>query len=116
MVFIVILLISFVLQLFLPWLVIIVISFAVCGVIGKTAKISFWQSFLAILILWLGMALYKSQPNGHLLAGRIAEMFGVKVWYVVLLITVILGGLTAGISGLCGHYFRKATLHSKTKA
>ncbi len=115
MVLIVVAVLAFGLQLFLPWWIIIVISFAVCGLIGKTKAISFWEPFLAISILWLGMALYKSQPNGHILAGRIAEMFGVKVWYMVLIITVLLGGVTAGISGLCGHYFRKNTLQPKIK-
>lgn len=115
MVFIVVLLVSFGLQLFLPWWIIIVVSFAVCGFIGKTKSISFWEPFFAIAVLWLGMALYKSHPNGHVLAGRIAEMFGVKLWYVVLVITVLLGGLTAGISGLCGHYFRILTLQPKVK-
>ena len=116
MVFLVILLLTFGFQLVLPWWIVIVISFAVCGVIGKTKKISFWQPFLAVATLWLGMALYKSDPNGHVLAGRIAVMFGVKVWYAVLAITVVLGGLIAGISGLCGHYFRIAMVVPKTKA
>ena len=115
MVLIVVALLAFGLQFFLPWWIIIVVSFAVCGLVGKTKAISFWEPFLAISLLWLGMALYKSQPNDHVLAGRIAEMFGVKAWYMVLVITVLLGGLIAGISGLCGLYFRKATVQSKIK-
>ncbi|RYG15970.1 MAG: hypothetical protein EOO07_14210 [Chitinophagaceae bacterium] len=116
MVFIVILILAFALQSFLPWWVIIVVSFATCGIIGKTGKISFWQPFLAIVVLWTGMALYKSYPNNHLLAGRVAEMFGLKVWPAILAVTVLIGGLTAGISGLCGHHFRKATIKAKAKA
>lgn len=115
MVFIVILIISFLLQIFLPWWVIVVISFATCGLIGKTEKISFWQPFMAIVVLWTGMALYKSIPNQHILATRIAEMLGVKIWPLVLAITAILGGITAAISGWCGYQFRKATLQSKAK-
>lgn len=116
MVFFVILIASFLLQLCLPWWVVIVLAFATCGLIGKTAKISFWQSFFAILVLWAGMALYKSIPNHHLLAGRVAQMTGVNVWYAVLLITAVLGGLTAAVSGLCGYYFRKAVIASKNRA
>jgi energy-coupling factor transporter transmembrane protein EcfT len=116
MVFIVILILSFALQLFLPWWLIIVIAFATCGIIGKTAKISFWQPFFAILLLWAGMALYKSFPNQHLLAGRIAEMFGLKVWPAILAVTSILGGIVAGISGLCGYYFRKSIIKETHKS
>ncbi len=116
MVFIVILLISFVLQLFLPWWVIIVIAFAACGIIGKTTKICFWQPFFAIFLLWIGMALYKSIPNQHLLADRIAEMFDLKVWPAILLVMGILGGLAAGISGLCGYHLRKSILKDSSKS
>ncbi|RWU08404.1 hypothetical protein [Pedobacter chitinilyticus] len=116
MIFIVILIISFALQSFFPWWVVIVVSFATCGIIGKTGKISFWQPFLAILVLWTGMALYKSMPNHHLLASRVAEMFGLKVWPAILAVTAIIGGLVAGISGLCGYYFRKSTITSKAKS
>ncbi|MFN0293295.1 hypothetical protein [Pedobacter helvus] len=116
MVFIVILILSFVLQTFFPWWTIIVISFATCGIIGKTGKISFWQPFFAIVILWTGMALYKSVPNNHLLATRVAEMFGLKVWLAIVAVTALIGGLVAGISGYCGYHFRKATIKSKAKA
>jgi hypothetical protein len=114
-VFLVILIASFLLQLVLPWWVIVVICFATCGIIGKTGRISFWSPFFAISILWAGLAMYKSLPNGHLLAGRVAEMLGVKLWWVTLLITSLLGALVAGISGFCGYHFRKAVLAKKVK-
>jgi hypothetical protein len=116
MVFIVIIIASFLLQMVLPWWVIVIISFATCGIIGKTGKIAFWEPFLAIFLLYIGMSLYKSVPNDHLLATRVAEMLGVKLWYVVLIVTALLGGLTAAISGYCGYHFRKAMISLKTTA
>jgi hypothetical protein len=113
MVFIVIIIAAFLLQLVLPWWIVIVICFATCGLIGKTGKISFWQPFLAIGLLWLVMALFKSFPNNHILAMRVAEMFGLTLWPLVLLITVLIGGLAAGISGYCGYHFRKAMIGMK---
>ena len=114
MVFIVIIIASFLLQMVLPWWVIVIISFATCGIIGKTGKIAFWEPFLAIFLLYIGMSLYKSVPNDHLLATRVAEMLGVKLWYVVLIVTALLGGLAAAISGYCGYHFRKAMISLKT--
>jgi hypothetical protein len=113
MVFIVIIILSFLLQTFLPWWVIVVISFAACGMIGKTGKISFWQPFFAIVVLWCAMALYQSFPNQHILATRVAQMFGLGVWPAIVAVTAIIGGLAAGISGICGYQFRRATLKSK---
>ncbi|QNK62973.1 hypothetical protein H7F33_00150 [Pedobacter sp. PAMC26386] len=116
MVFLVILIASFLLQLILPWWVIVIISFATCGLIGKTAKLSLWQPFFAILLLWTGVALYKSLPNHNLLVSRIAEMFGLHAWWLILLISSLLGGFVAAVSGYCGYQFRKAVLLKKVTA
>lgn len=115
MVFLVILIASFLLQLVLPWWVIIVISFAACGLIGKTAKVSLWHPFFAIVVLWTGMALFKSIPNHNLLVSRVAEMFSLHAWWLILVLTSLLGGFAAGVSGLCGYHFRKTVLAMKSK-
>jgi len=116
MVFIVVLIASFLLQLVLPWWIIVIISFATCGLIGKTAKLSLWSPFFAIVLLWIGMALFKSIPNQHLLVSKVAQMFGVQAWGLILALTAILGGFTAAISGYCGYQFRKAILVKKTNS
>jgi Kef-type K+ transport system membrane component KefB len=116
MVFIVIVILSFLLQLVLPWWIIVIISFATCGLIGKTGKISLWAPFFAILLLWTGMALFKSLPNNNLLASRIAIMFGVQSWILILTLSAVLGAFTAGVSGYCGYQFRKAVLTRKTNS
>lgn len=114
--FIAILILSFALQLFLPWWIMLVVAFILCAIISKTGKISFWQSFMAIFCLWIGYALFQSVPNNNLLAGKVAQMFGVKYWWAILFITGILSGLCAGISGLCGYHFRKSLLIKKQKS
>jgi len=116
MVFIVILIASFLLQMVLPWWIVVIISFATCGLIGKTGKISLWSPFLAILLLWTGMALFKSLPNNNILALRVAGMLGVNSWIWVLVLSSILGAFIAAISGFCGYHFRKAVLSMKTNS
>jgi len=113
MVFIVILIATFLLQLVLPWWVIVVISFATCGLIGKTGKVSLWHPFFAVLISWTAMALFKTLPNHNLLASRVAVMFGLQLWWWVLVLSALLGGFVAAISGYCGYHFRKAVLAAK---
>lgn len=115
MVFLVIIIACLLLQMVFPWWVIIIVAFATCGIIGKTGKISFWQPFIAIFLLWIGMALFKSIPNHHLLATRVAEMLSVKFWPIVLFVTGLVGALVAGICGYCGYQFRKAIISLKTK-
>ncbi|WP_316817466.1 hypothetical protein [Pedobacter nyackensis] len=116
MVFIVILILSFLLQMVLPWWIVVIISFVTCGLIGKTGKISLWSPFFAVLLLWTGMALFKSLPNNNVLAVRVAEMLGVKAWWLILALTALLGGFAAAISGFCGYHFRKAILVPKTNS
>lgn len=116
MVFLVILIVSFFLQMIVPWWVIVVISFATCGLVGKTGRISFWSPFLSIAALWTGMALFKSLPNDNILAMRIAEMFGLSLWWLTLAVSALLGAIAAAVSGYCGYQFRKAVLVKKTKA
>nr|WP_226904962.1 hypothetical protein [Pedobacter schmidteae] len=114
MVFIVIVILSFLLQMVLPWWIIVIICFATCGLIGKTGKIALWSPFFAILLLWTGMALFKSLPNNNVLATRVAEMFGVQAWWLILILTTLLGAFVAAISGYCGYHFRKSVLVAKS--
>lgn len=116
MVFIIIIILSFLLQLILPWWVIVIISFATCGLLGKTGKIALWEPFFAILLLWTGMALFNTLPNDNLLATRVAGMFGLPSWWLVLILSVLLGAFTAAVSGYCGYHFRKTVLASKTNS
>lgn len=116
MVFLIILLVSFLLQLFAPWWVVVLICFITCALLAKTGKTALWHPFVAILLLWLGMALFKSIPNDNLLANRVGEMLMVKSWLPILLLTGILGGFVAAISGFCGYHFRKALQTVEVKA
>ncbi|SEB16312.1 hypothetical protein [Pedobacter hartonius] len=114
MVFLVILIASFLLQLVLPWWIIVMISFATCGLIGKTGKVALWHPFLAILVLWTAMALYKTLPNHNLLVTRVAQLFGLQAWWWILVLSSLVGGFTAGLSGFCGYHFRKAVLANQS--
>jgi hypothetical protein len=115
MVFLIILLASLLLQLFLPWWIIVIVSFITCALLGKTGKIALWSPFFAITCLWTGVALFKSLPNQNILVTRVAEMLGLQGWWLVLLFTVVLGGFVAAVSGVCGYHFRKAILVKKPR-
>ncbi|MNT86871.1 hypothetical protein D3C72_2272130 [compost metagenome] len=61
------------------------------------------------------MALFKSLPNNNILAIRVAQMFGVQAWWLILALSALLGAFAAAVSGFCGYHFRKAVLVTKTK-
>lgn len=112
--FLIILIVSFLLQMFLPWWIIVIISFVTCAALGKAGKTSLWAPFFAIFLLWTAVAMFKTIPNDNILVNRVAEMLGLKAWGLVLLLSALLGSFAAAISGFCGYHFKRALTSKKT--
>lgn len=108
MLFLLILIISLLLQFFLPWWIIGLVAFGMAFWKAERAGQAFISGFGAIFILWVAMGLVRSIPNENLLANRIGEMLMLPEnsfnWIIVLLITGIVGGLVGGFSALAGFY------------
>lgn len=113
MLFFLLILTSFLLNMILPWW-----SIAIPGLIlgyqfhpdsGK----AFSTGFLALFVLWSAQALYVHILNDGILATRIAEMLKVQYPWVVILITGLLGGLVSGLSTLTGSLISKAIASGK---
>jgi len=108
MLFILILILSLILQFFLPWWIIALVSFGLAFWKARTGSQAFGQGFLAIFVLWVSMGLVHSLPNENLLANRVAEMLTLPAasfnWIIVLLATGLVGGLVAGFAALAGFY------------
>ena len=100
-------------QFFLPWWISAMVAFAFACWVAKSALQAFGSSFFALLAVWTVMSLFQSIPNDHLLANRIGQLFMLPAeqsfnWVIVLAVTGIIGGLSAGFSGLAGFYCRRA--------
>lgn len=108
MLFLVILILSFVSSYFLPWWVAAIVAFLAAFFIGKTSGQSFWSGFGAVFIVWTLLALFKSIPNDNMLAKRVAQLFQLPNWILILLITALIGGLAGGMSALSGVLVKKA--------
>lgn len=112
MLFLLILVICLVLQLFLPWWIIAPVAFFLAFWKAKSAKKAFGNGFSAIFTLWCIIGLVKTIPNENLLANRVGQMLQLPDlsfnWLIVLLITGLVGGLAAGLSALAGYYFKEA--------
>ncbi len=100
-----ILILAFLLNLFLPWWSIAIPGLMFGYQFKKNGGASFGWGFLALFLLWGGQALYIHFANAGILSTRIAEMLGVGSPYLVILITGILGGLVSGVATLTGSLF-----------
>ncbi|MCS6934832.1 MAG: hypothetical protein NZM35_06760 [Chitinophagales bacterium] len=96
------------LQLLLPWWSIALAAFAIAYLRMLSLPAAFTAGFLAIFLLWSGYAAWLSIANEHILAARVARLLplGGSVW-ALLLLTGAVGGITAGLSALCGAYARR---------
>jgi hypothetical protein len=108
MLFLIILILSFVASYFLPWWIVALIAFLAALFLGKTSGKSFWSGFGGVFIVWVILALIKSIPNAHMLASRVIQLFPLPHnWILLLLITALIGGLVGGMSALSGILVKK---------
>lgn len=108
MLFLIILILSFVASYFLPWWIVALIAFLAALFIGKTSGQSFWSGFGGVFIVWVVLALIKSIPNDNMLASRVIQLFPLPHnWILLLLITALIGGLVGGVSALSGILVKK---------
>jgi hypothetical protein len=103
MLFLIILILSFIASYFLPWWIIALIAFLAALFLGKTSSQSFWAGFGGVFTVWVILALFKSIPNNNMLASRVIQLFPLPhSWVLLLFITALVGGLVGGMSALSG--------------
>lgn len=81
----------------LPWLAGLV-AFGVGSLAGR----GFMAGFLAVGLVWAGMAWQLSSANEHLLLGKIATLFKAPNPFLIVAITGLIGGLMGGLCGWAG--------------
>jgi hypothetical protein len=90
-----------------PWWAIAPLSFMVTLLIPQKPGISFLSAFLALFILWGGLASYMDVKNKHILSTKIAELFfDSKSNYLIIFVTALAGGLVTGFSALTASLLR----------
>ncbi|MGN6493674.1 MAG: hypothetical protein ACTHLE_16855 [Agriterribacter sp.] len=103
-----IMLLSFVLSLYLPWWIIAVAAFGVSSFIIQKPYLAFTAGFVALLLLWGILAWYISLANNHILAHKIAVLVIQKDSPATLIaITAIAGALVAGFASLTASFMRR---------
>ena len=102
MLFPLILFLAFVSGYFLPWWAACVLAFVAALFFGTTSGQTFWSGFAGLALAWIALALLKSFPNNHILATRVAHLFHLPNWLLLLAVTALVGGLAGGMSALSG--------------
>ncbi len=100
--YIIILIVTAILQLVAPWWVIALVPFLVHIWRPTNFGLSFLAGFLAIATLWLGYGWYLHNASNGLMSNRIAEIFTMPNTGYLLAITALVGGLAGGFAGMAG--------------
>ena len=101
-------LLSFISGLFLPWWTIAVVAFVVSALIPQRPMKAFFAGFLALFLLWGGMALTIDLANGSILSTRVAGILPLHDSSAALiLVTALVGALVGGGGALTAAFLQK---------
>jgi hypothetical protein len=104
-----IVLLSTLVQLVLPWWSLAVIAFAVCAWRSDSGGQAFIIGFLSIALVWMTYALIIHLHTKGIFTSRVgALLFKSSSVALPLVVTVILGGLVGGLAGLTGFFVRRS--------
>jgi hypothetical protein len=99
---IVVLLLCWMLQAFLPWWTMAIGAFAT----GLFFRQGGWKSFLAGLLgvglLWYLMSWYTDASTDSILSGKVAGILPTKTAGVLMIVTAFIGGLVGGLASMTG--------------
>lgn len=94
--------------LYLPWWSIAVIAFIVAAAIPQKLGKAFLAGFIALFLLWGGLAWFISSNNDHILAHKVSLLILKKDSPGILVtITAFIGALVAGLAALSGSFVRR---------
>ena len=95
--------IALVLSQFLPWWSVMITAFITAILFPLKRSFVFFIPFFAIASLWILQAYWLSSTNDFILANKIAILLPLQGnIYLLLLITGIVGGISAGIAAIFG--------------
>jgi hypothetical protein len=101
-------LLSFIGGLLLPWWTIAIAAFVVSILIPQRPLVSFFAGFLALFLLWGGLATSIDMANNSILSARVAGILPLHGSSIALiLVTAFVGALVGGGGSLTAAFLRK---------
>lgn len=102
--FVTVLLSALVLQLLLPWWIVVVVGFAA----GLFSAMPAWKTSLAVFaaigLLWLGAALFLAATESAVLLPRIAALLQLPATWMVFAVTVLIGAVPSSLAAVAGSW------------
>lgn len=101
-------LLAYLLGIFIDWWSVALAAFIVALIYPQSAGKAFFSGFLAIFLLWGGMAAVMDVRNDHIMSTRMSQLILQSPSpYMMILITAVLGGIVGALSALSASLLRK---------
>jgi hypothetical protein len=97
-----VLLISWLLQSFLPWWTMAIGAFVVGLLFQESGFRSFLAGLLGVGLLWFAMAYFIDASTDSILSTRVAGIFPTKTVGILMVVTSFIGGLVGGLASMTG--------------
>ena len=94
-------------ELLFPWWMIAAVPFILAAAFNLTGGTSFIAGFLGIAVFWFIAVLMKDLPNDHILSRRMATLFHLADYGLLIFVISIVGGVVGGLSAWAGSLVRK---------
>lgn len=89
------------------WWMCMIASFLMCSILPTNALNSFISGFLGAGLIWLSSAWSLDVENASAFSSKIATIMKLGEPIYLVLVSGAVGGLSSGLSGITGSYFRK---------
>lgn len=89
----------------MPWWTILFIAFIVLIIFRLPPKSSFFSAALGGGLYFLISSLYTDIINGSLLSNKISILFNLPSPYIIIVITSLIGFISAGLGGILANKF-----------
>mgnify|MGYP001034227486 CR=1 FL=1 len=89
------------------WAVIVAIAIILVLKDASNGVVAFFEGFLSLALLWLFTILFIELMNDSTISDKIAAMFELNSGWLLILLTVFLGGMLGGLGALTGYLLRQ---------
>lgn len=107
---------TFVLSFYLPWWIIVIVSFLAGFLLYGSGFSVFLSGFLGGGILWLGYAWVLDVKTNAILSEKIVKLFPFSDPFYLIILSGFIGAMMSGLGGLTGNSFRWIFMKKKSKS
>ncbi len=99
---------TYFLSMFLPWWILVLISFIVGWLLPGSSFSSFTSGFLGVGIVWMGYAWHLDAKNDSQFSTLMTSILPVGDTLILLVIVGVVGGLCGGFATMSGSLLRSS--------